>query len=387
MEYIYLDNVRAARVDERALQEMMPYFTEKFGVPGGEFGHAYEEEAAEAVERARETIARSLGVHPSEIVFTSSPEESNNLGVIGYALANGKGKVVASRIESSCVLESVKYLSEHGYPSRVLGVDREGFVDTEALKKHASGATLIAIQRSNGEIGTVQDTHAASDIAEDAGSGYHMDMRYSYLQERIDLGRMHVTTATIASNLVHGPLGIAALYVREGVRLRPLLRGTYHEGDIRPGVVPTALAVGFGAAVREWMRERDAIVTRMRRYRDSLMKGLLEIEDTELNGAAGDRRIPGNVNVSFKGAEGEAILLMANERGIIARTGSACYSRSLKPSYVIRALGKTYEVSHGSVLFSIGKYNDPSEVPRVVEVMSSVVEKLRGLNPFRREVR
>ncbi len=386
MRYIYLDNVRAARVDDRAVEEMIPYFTEKFGVPGGEFGHAYEEEAAEAVEKARETIAKSLGVYPSEIIFTSSPEESNNLGVIGYALANGKGKVIASRIESSCVLESVKYLSEHGYPARVLGVSREGFVDTESLKKHAKGSVLIALQRSNGEIGTVQDTHAASDIAEDMGAGYHMDMRYSYLQERIDLGRMHVTTATIASNLVHGPMGIAALYVREGVHLRPLLRGTYHEGEIRPGVVPTALAVGFGAAVREWMRERDEIVARMRRYRDSLIKGLLEIEDTELNGATGEKRIPGNVNVSFKGAEGEAILLMANEKGIIARTGSACYSRSLKPSYVIRALGKTYEVSHGSVLFSIGKYNDPSEVPRVVEVMRDVVEKLRRLNPFRRKV-
>ncbi len=384
---IYLDNGNVTRVSDRVFEAMKERYLVNYGVPGGEFGHFMEEEAGEAIWKAREVIAAKIGARPEEIVFTSGVTEGNNLavkGAVGYMeKKGGKQKILTSAIERKCVMNSVKYLEGRGHEALKVGVDSEGFIDMEELKESAKGASFLSIQHANQEIGTVQDTKAVGDIAEDAGAIFHTDASHSFLRERIDVRRLNVDMLTISGHLIHAPLGSGALFVREGLKLEPILHGDQREFGLRAGNPNMPAIIGLAEAVKE---ARDDDVERMRGIRDRLTDALLEIPDSELNGPR-KGRVADNVNVSFRGVEGEAVLMLASEMGLIIRTGSACFSPELKYSYVISAIGKGAEEANSSTRFGLSRYNTMDEMERAADIMGAVVEKLRKISPLYRNRR
>lgn len=377
---IYLDNSNTTKIDEEVWKKMGFYLGEKYGVLGGEFGHTFEEEALDALEESREAIVKKINANPEEIVFTSGDVESNNLAVLGYLKDEDKeAKIITSKIEQKSILEPYKALSRKGCDARYINVDGEGFVDLEEILKE-SDATFASIQHANKEIGTLQDIKAIGDICKDNGVVFHSDASHSFCKADIDVNKVNVDMLTLSSNLIHGPKGIGALYVRDGVKLDSILYGEAREGGLRPGFIDVPSAVGFATAVDSYHRED---VERMARFRDHLTKELLTIKDSELNGPL-NNRLCNNVNVSFKHIEGEAITLQASMYGLIVETGSACYSQKLEPSYVILSLGKGYDISHSSTRIVLSKFTTKNEVEEAAEIIKDVVENLRKLSPFAR---
>ncbi len=384
---IYLDNANVTKVSKEVLEAMLPYYDEKFGVPGGEFGHSYEEEAAESLWKARETIARKINAKPEEIIFTSGVTESNNLAIKGAVRymekVHGKLKILTSGIERKCVLNSFKYLGESGHTVEFLPVDGEGFLKTDELIGRINGASFLSVQHANQEIGTVQDIKAIGDLAEDKGVLFHSDATHSFLRERIDVEKIGADMMTFSGHAVNAPLGSGALFVREGVKLEPLFHGDSREFGLRAGHPNMPAIIGFAEAVKT-MKEED--IDRMRELRDFLIGELLGIEDSRLNGPR-ERRVCDNVNVSFKGVEGEAILMMASLKGLILRTGSACFNPQLRSSYVIRAIGGSAEDANSSTRLTLGRYNTMEEMKETAEIMGEIIEKLRSMSPIYRKVR
>ena len=382
MKIIFLDNSNTTKIDEEVLRVMECYMTEKYGVPGGEFGHLFEEEAYEALEKSREVIAGKIKANPEEIVFTSGDLESNNLAISGYLNENRakgeKEKIVTSKIEQKSVLEPFKMFENYGYITHYTGVDSEGFLNIEEFEEQAKNAAFASIQHSNREIGTIQDIKAIGDICGDIGVILHSDASHSFCKTELDVNKINVDLMTLSSNLIHGPKGIGALFVREGVKLNPILHGDFREKGIRPGFIDVPSAIGFAKAV-ELYRNED--IERMKRLRDYLIDKLLEIKDSELNGPR-QRRLCNNVNVSFRYVEGEAIVLHANMNGLVIGTGSACYSQKLEPSHVILSLGKGYDMGHSSTRITLSRFTTEDEVEKAAEIIGEAIENLRILSPF-----
>ncbi|HDD68845.1 MAG TPA: cysteine desulfurase [Candidatus Korarchaeota archaeon] len=379
---VYLDNMRATRVDPLVIEEMVKYMKEIYAAPGGEFGHSMEEEATEALERARQKIARKIGAKPEEIVFTSGRVESNNLAIKGAVLASGKkGKIISSKIEESSVLRSLERLGKMGFSTYLVPVDSEGFVLQDKLEEMLSGAVLGSIQFVNPEIGTIQDLKAIGDLFEEKGVIFHSDASWGFCKVDIDVRKVNVDLLTLSSGLIHGPKGVGALYVREGVKIQPLLDGAPREFGLRPGMEDVPSIVGFAKAVELLTDEH---ISRMKKLRDKLMELLLEIPDTKLNGPRGDKRVCNNVNISFLGVEGESILLKASMKGLLLNTGSACYSRELLPSHVILAIGGTFEQSHGSVTLGLSKWTTEEEIFFARDVLDEIVREMRSISPLYR---
>jgi cysteine desulfurase len=336
---VYLDNATTTRLDPEVLKAMEPYFLDYYGLPTTEYGHSFGLRAKEALEEARETIAKSLGAELQEVVFTSGATESNNLAIKGLALASkGKKHLITSKIEHTSVLSVVKSLEKtQGFKASYLNVDEEGFLDLEQLKNEISKETLlVSIQHANQEIGTIQDIREIGKICNEQGALFHVDAAQSFTKLPINVKEMNIDLLSISSHKIHGPKGIGALYVKDGVSLKPLLEGAYHEFGLRSGAENIPGAVGFGKAV-ELADEKH--VAHMEKLRDRLIDGLLETPNSRLNGPRGKRRLCNNVNITFKYVEGESVLLHLDMRGIIVTTGSACFSRTLEPSHVILALG------------------------------------------------
>jgi cysteine desulfurase len=384
-ELVYLDNAQTTRLDPAVLDIMKEFMVENYGVPGGEFGYRLEEEAREAIERAREVIARRINASQEEIVFTSGGTESNNIAIVGAASSNyyrGKG-IVTSKIEHMSVLRVVDKLSRQGFEKTMLDVDYQGFVNLADLKAGLGDVRIVSVQHANQEMGTLQDLVAIGERCRGNGVLFHCDAVQSFAKEKIDVQTTKVDLLSMSSHLVHGPKGVGALYVRDGVKLQPLLEGDDREKGLRPGTPNVAGIVGFAKAV-ELMTPEHAL--RMRRLRDELIESLLTISDSRLNGPRGERRLCNNVNVSFRYVEGEAILMHLDLRGLVVNTGSACYSQKLKPSHVIRALGGTLEESHGSIRLSLSKWTTKEELTYAAETIKEVVKKLRDLSPLGRKL-
>ncbi|MCD6502708.1 MAG: cysteine desulfurase [Euryarchaeota archaeon] len=381
MRIIYMDNQKTTRIDEEVFKAMVPYLTEKYGVPMGEFGHRFEEEALEAIETSREIVARAINASPEEIVFTFSDIDSDNIAIKGRAFSSrNKGTIVSSKIEKKSILDSLRHLRDFGYEYKFVDVDNEGFIKIEELDSAAKNASIIATHLGNHEIGTIQDVRAISDIAEDRDVHLHLDASHAFLKVPIDVERINIDTMTLSSHLIHGPKGVSALFVREGVKLKPIITGGPREKGLSPGEPSVANIVGFGKAVEIW-DWKD--VEKMRKLRDMLIEKLLsEIPETYLNGPRGNKRLPNNVNVSFMRVEGESILLQADARGLVISTGSACYSQELEPSYVIMAIRGKYEFAHGSIRLSLSKYNTEEDVVDAVRILKEVVENLRKISPL-----
>lgn len=383
-DVVYLDNATTTRVDPEVLEAMEPYLSSYYGIPTTEYGHSFGLRAKEALEGARETVAKGLGADPEEVIFTSGGTESNNLAIKGLAMASkGRRDLITSRIEHKSVLSVLGSLEKTGdFRASYLDVDAEGFVDIEQLKNEVGKETLlVSVQHANQEIGTIQDVEEIGKICNEKGVLFHVDAVQSFTRLPIDVERCKIDLLSLSAHKVHGPRGVGALYVREGVKLKPLIEGGYHEFGLRAGSENVAGAVGFGKAVEI---AEESQVAHMRRLRDLLAKGLLEIPDSRLNGPGGDRRLCNNVNVTFRYVEGESVLLHLDMRGIIVTTGSACFSRTLEPSHVILALGLKHEDAHGSVRFSLSKYNSEEEMDYTIENVREVIGELRKMSPVGR---
>ncbi|MCX8147210.1 MAG: cysteine desulfurase [Candidatus Woesearchaeota archaeon] len=381
MKTIYLDNAATTKVDERVLKAMTPYLLDKYG--NASSTHHKGREARMAVEESRETIAKSINAKPNEVIFTSGGTESNNLAIKGIAFAGkkeGKNHIITTKIEHDCIINSCKWLEENGFKITYLNVDKEGFIDIGELKKAINKKTiLVSIIHGNNEIGTIQDLKAIGEVCKEKGVYFHTDACQSYTKAKIDVKNFNLDLVTLNSHKIHGPKGVGALYIKEGTRITPWNHGGGHEFGIRSGTENVPGIVGFAKAVSiaSWFDIR-----RMKKLRDYIIKKVLEIPETKLNGPQGDRRLCNNTNFCFKYVEGESIGAYLDAKGICTSTGSACSSKSLEPSHVLLAIGLKPEEAHGSLRITISKYTKKEEIDYMLEVLPGIVKKLRKISPL-----
>jgi len=375
---VYLDNATTTRVDERVLDAMTPFYLEDYGSPTTEYGHSFGVSALEALSKARGTIAAALNTSPGSVIFTSGGVEANNMAIQGMAGHRGKGRIITSRIEHSSILNTVDALSKGGFDIVYIGVDDEGTVDPAELEEAMDDDTiLVSLGHANGEIGTVQHIEAIYETCRSSGVPLHLDARMSFLWEELDLSRIQADLVSITAHTVHGPKGIGALIKREGIDLEPIIHGPGTEFNLRPGTINIPGAIGMAKAVEIWDRED---VERVRKMRDELWNHIKdEIPDTELNGPV-ERRLANNLSCNFNFIEGESVLLYLDMAGIAVSTGSACSSKNLRPSHVLSAIGIPPERSHGSIRFSLSRYNTEEEIEYVQSKIVEVVRRLRNMS-------
>jgi len=376
MKEVYLDNGATTQVDEKVLAKMLPFFDMKYG--NANSIHVFGQEASEALEEARQVIAESIGAKAEEIIFTSGGTESNNLALKGAAFAAGKGKhIITTKIEHDCILESCKWLEEQGFKVSYLNVDKEGFVSAEELEKAIRPETiLVSIIQGNNEIGTIQNLEELGKVCKSKGIYFHTDACQSYTKAPLDVNSDNLDLVSLNAHKIHGPKGVGALYIRKGVKLEVWQHGGGHEFGLRSGTENVAGAVGMAEAVK--MAERG----QMKELRDRLIKGILRIKETRLNGPRGDRRLCNNVNISFNRIEGEALVGYLDQKYISASSGSACSSKSLEPSHVLKAIGLKDEEAHGSLRLTLSRFTTLDEINYVLKELPGVVEKLRQISPF-----
>jgi len=376
---IYLDSAATTKVDDKVVKEMLPYFTEKYG--NASSTHLMGEEARRAIEEARVTIARSIGAKYKEIIFLGSGTEANNLVVKGLFFQNypEKNHIIIAKSEHDCVYNASKWLEKQGAKVTYLDVDSEGFVNPKDVESAITDKTiLVSIIHGNNEVGTIQDLESIGKICREKNVLFHTDACQSYLKVPIDVKKQNVDLMTINAQKIHGPKGVAALYIREGIKIVPLLHGGGHEFKLRSSTENVPGIVGFAKAVKI---ANNSDVKKMTFLRDRLIEGLLKIPNVKLNGPR-ENRLCNNVNVSFNNIEGEAIGSFLNAKGIFGSTGSACSSKSLEPSHVLLAIGLTPLEANSSIRLSLSKYNTEEEIDYVLEELKKIVEKLRRISPL-----
>jgi len=380
---IYLDYSATTPVDPRVAEKMIPYLTEKFGNAASR-SHAYGWEAETAVEEARAEVAALLNADPREIIWTSGATEGDNLAIKGAAhFYQGKGKhIVTVKTEHKAVLDAVRELEREGFEATYLSPESNGLLDLEKLKAALRPDTIfVSVMMVNNEIGVIQDIAAIGEICRPRGIIFHCDAVQAAGKVEIDVQKLKVDLLTVTAHKVYGPKGMGAQYVRRKprVRIEPQIHGGGHERGMRSGTLATHQIVGMGEAFRIARLEMAAENERIRGLRDRLWKGLSEIEEVHLNGDL-ERRIPGNLNVSFNFVEGESLIMGIKE--IAVSSGSACTSASLEPSYVLRALGRSDELAHSSIRFTLGRYTTAEEIDFTVELFKRKIAKLRELSPL-----
>jgi cysteine desulfurase len=379
---IYFDNAAATRLDERVLEAMKPYFFDLYAIATSQFGYSLGVDARDALDNARTQIASALGAAPGELVFTSGSTESSNLALKGVvsALEKKKGRhIITSPLEDFPVLHSARALERQGFQVTRVRVDETGRIDLDQLRDSITPETaLVSIQAANQEIGTLQDLKTIGEICQEKGVLFHTDATHSFLRVPLDVQKVPVDLATVSAHTIHGPKGIGGLYIREGTPIRKWMDGGFQEFDLRPGVENIPGAVGFAKAVELVTPDETA---RLQAMRDRLIERLLEIPHTQLNGHP-VYRLPHNANISFRFVEGESLLLHLDLRGLAVSTGSACFSRSLEASHVILGIGGNHERAHGSVRFSLGRYNEESDIDAVIGAVTEVVTALRKISPL-----
>jgi len=394
MKSIYLDHAATTPLDPRVLKAMRPFFDATFGNPSSFHGDGLT--ASRAVAAARETIATCLNAHADEIIFTSGGTESDNLALIGAIRAHGgHGKhVITSAIEHHAVLEPLRYLAKRGeIELTVLSVDANGRVDVGAVAKALRPETiLVSIMHANNEIGTIQPIadigRAILKWRKDHGGIYplfHSDACQTAGTLDLDVAKLHVDLLSLSAQKFYGPKGVGALFVRRGLAIEPMMIGGGQERGLRSGTENVPGIIGLAKALEIANAHRGKENARLIILRDRLINGLLKLPKTRLNGHPTDR-LPNNVNVSFLDAEGEAMVLYLDAKGIRASTGSACASASLDPSHVILATGLSYEAAHGSVRFTLGRSTMKADVDFVLKQMPGIVKILREMSPVKLEV-
>jgi len=380
---IYLDYSATTPVDPRVAQKMIPYLTEFFGNPASR-SHAFGWKAEEAVEEARGHVAALIGADPKEIVWTSGATEGNNLAIKGAAQFNRtRGKhLITQKTEHKATLDTMRELERQGFECTYLEVEENGIVDLKKFEAAIRPDTIVAsIMMVNNEIGVIQPIAQIGELCRARGIVFHCDAVQAAGKLPIDLATLKVDLLTITAHKMYGPKGIGALYVRRKprVRIEPQIHGGGHERGFRSGTLPTHQIVGIGEAARLAKLEMAEDGKRIRALRDRLWRGLSSMEAVVLNGDL-ERRIPGNLNVSFNYVEGESLIMAIKD--IAVSSGSACTSASLEPSYVLRALGRSDELAHSSIRFTLGKYTTEEEIDYAVNLVKTKVTKLRELSPL-----
>jgi len=383
MRKVYMDNVAASPVLAEVREAMLPYLGEIFGNP--QSLHDWGDGAREVVEGAREQVAALIGGVPEEVIFTSSGTEANNMALKGIARARvEKGKhIVISAIEHFSVLNSARTLQKEGFEVSLAPVDSNGMVDpAEVMKLVRPDTILVSVMHASGEVGTIQPiAEIAAGLPKD-GPIFHTDAVASVGNIQVNVKELGVHALSLAGNQFNGPRGSAALWVKRGVRLLPLLDGGIQEGGRRPGTEDVPAIAGLGRAAEIAKRDMDGRMNRLSGLRDMLIAGVLsKVEHSILTGHP-KNRLPGYASFCLRFIEGEAILMLLNSHGIAAASGSACTSRALKASHVLLAMGINHELAQGSMLFTMGPENDEEDVSYVLEKLPLVVDRLRQMSPL-----
>lgn len=383
MRKVYLDHSATTPVHPEVLEAMLPYYKEKFGNPSSI--HEYGKVAKVALEEAREKVAKLFNCSPYEIYFTSGGTESDNLAIKGVAFANKKkGKhIITSSVEHHAVLESCKFLKKEGYEITYLPVDQYGFVDPFDLKKNIKDDTiLVSIMHVNNETGTIQPIEELVRIAKEKGVYFHTDAVQSAGKIPIDVGKLPVDLASISAHKIYGPKGVGAIYIRKGTRIIPLSHGGHHERSRRAGTENIPGIVGLGEAVEMVLKDMDKHNKHLKNLTETFFKKLKEtVKDIQLNGHP-EKRIPSTLNISFKGVEGESIILSLDMKGVAVASGSACTSGSLEPSHVLSAMRIEPAVAQSSIRFSFGRENVIDDVDYTLSVLPEIIERLRSMSPI-----
>ncbi|KOF55274.1 MULTISPECIES: IscS subfamily cysteine desulfurase [unclassified Achromobacter] len=380
---IYLDYSATTPVDPRVVEKMVPWLYEHFGNPASR-SHAFGWEAEEAVERAREEVAKLVNADPREIIWTSGATESDNLAIKGAAnFYAERGKhIITVKTEHKAVLDTCRELERQGFEVTYLDVKDDGLIDLDVFKAALRPDTvLVSVMMVNNEIGVIQDIETLGEICREKGIVFHVDAAQATGKVEIDLQKLKVDLMSFSAHKTYGPKGIGALYVRRKprVRIEAQMHGGGHERGFRSGTLATHQIVGMGEAFRLAREEMGTENERIRMLRDRLWAGLSQIEEVYLNGDM-EHRVPHNLNVSFNYVEGESLIMAIKELAV--SSGSACTSASLEPSYVLRALGRNDELAHSSIRFTLGRFTTEADVDYTIELIKSRVGKLRDMSPL-----
>jgi len=377
---IYLDHAATTPADPQVVEAMQPYFSRRYGNPSSL--HTLGAEAQEGLQKSREQVAQMLGTEPQCIVFTGSGTESDNLAIKGLAWHKKRGHVITSGIEHPAVLETCRHLEKNGFSVTYLPVDSQGLVNPEHVAQAIREDTiLVSVMHANNEIGTIQPVKEIAAISHEHQVPVHTDAVQSVGKVPFTVDDLGVDLLSLSAHKIYGPKGVGALYVREGLKLQPLLHGGGHEKGLRSSTENVPGIVGLGTACELAGQRRDRDISHMRRLRDKLIAGALEIPRAYLNGHL-QKRLPNNAHLRFTAIEGESLLLSLDEKGVAASTGSACSSKKLQASHVLLAMGLTEVEAHGSLRLTLGRGTTEEEIDYVLDILPPIVEKLRKMSPL-----
>jgi cysteine desulfurase len=386
MRTIYLDNNATTMVAPEVFDAVRPFFTGRYGNPSSM--HSFGGGVAGDVRKAREHLASLIGASPKEIVFTSGGTESDNTAILSaLATVPDRKEIVTTRVEHPAVLNLCKHLARfRGYTVRWLGVDKHGVLDMEEVRRKISDNTaVVSVMWANNETGVIFPVHEIAEIAQEHGALVHTDAVQAVGKIPMDLSSSNVNFLSLSGHKLHAPKGIGALYVKKGTRFEPFVIGGHQEFGRRGGTENVPAIVGLGEAARLAVENPEEENTRVKKMRDRLQEALLAaIPSSQVNGDA-EARLPNTLNIGFEYVEGEAILMRMDEKGICASSGSACTSGSLEPSHVLRAMGVPFTAVHGSIRFSLSRYNTPEEIEYVIQELPGIIKFLREMSPFGRE--
>jgi len=378
---VYLDHSATTAVDPSVTESMLPYFSEKYGNPSSLYSIG--RQSRRAIEESRQKVADLIGAKKEEIIFTGSGTESDNLAIKGIALKmrNIGDHIITSSIEHHAVLHTCKYLERNGFKVTYLPVSKEGLVDPDDVEKAITAKTiLITIMHANNEIGTIQPIEEIGSMAKEKNIPFHTDAVQTLGKIPVNVDALGVSLLSMSAHKIYGPKGVGALYLRKGTFVEPQMHGGGHERNIRSSTENVPGIVGFGKAC-ELAKVHLPDEANLVKLRDSLIKKVLEIKDSYLNGHP-TKRLPGNANFRFSYIEGESMILNLDMKGVAASTGSACSSTSLEPSHVLLAIGLRPEESHGSLRLTLGRENKQEDIDYVLSILPDIVNKLRMMSPF-----
>jgi len=385
MDVIYMDNNATTKVAPEVLDTMMPYLKDNYGNPSSI--HTFGGAVGREIVLAREKVASLINADPGEIVFTSCGTESDSTAINAAIRSNpAKKHIITTRVVHPAIKNLYEYLGKNGYRVTWVPVDKEGMLDTEFLYSHLTDDTaIVSIMWANNESGVIFPIEEIAEKLRGWGIVFHSDAVQAVGKIPVDVRQTGVDMLSLSGHKIHAPKGIGVLYVRKGTKFSPFLIGGHQERNRRGGTENVASIVGLGKASELVMGHLEEMDTRVRGMRDRLEEGLMKnIPNSLLNGKK-DSRLPNTTNVSFEYVEGEAILLLMDQLGICASSGSACTSGSLEPSHVLRAMGVPFTAAHGSIRFSLSTYNTEKEVDFVIENLPPIIERLRGMSPFWKE--
>jgi len=382
MKTIYFDNNATTRVADEVAEEIQPFFCELYGNPSSM--HTFGGQVGRVIRKAREQVAELLGCDPSDIFFTSGGTESDNTAINGVlAAVPNRHKIITSRVEHPAVLTVCREMQNHGYTVVEIAVDKAGQLDPAELEEQIDDDTaLVTIMYANNETGVIFPVEKVSELATEKGVFFHTDAVQAVGKIPLNLSKSNIDLLSLSGHKLHAPKGVGVLYVRKGTRMLPFMLGGHQEAGRRAGTENVPGIVGLGKACELAARNISQENEKVKYLRDKLEKALLEkCPDSRLNGDK-ENRLPNTTNISFEYVEGEAILLMLDKYGICASSGSACTSGSLEPSHVLRAMGVPFTAAHGSIRFSLSRYNTEEEVDYTIQKTPPIINRLRELSPF-----